>query len=191
MRPYSKHTESELMALMISGDHHAYLEIYDRYKTPLQQHAWKKLGHAQDVQDVIQDMFTELWIKREALQLTTGLANYLFTAVRNRSLNQIYKRRKEVPYLDSLEEFIREGNYLIDLQVREREFRELIEKEIDNLPPRMQEVFRLSREEGLSHKQIALRLGTSEHTIAKQMTNVLKVLRKKLGPFYFIIFLII
>ncbi|ULT25187.1 helix-turn-helix domain-containing protein [Sphingobacterium sp. E70] len=55
----------------------------------------------------------------------------------------------------------------------------------------MKEVFKLCREEGLSHKQIAERLGTSEHTIAKQMTNVLKILRKNLGPFYFIIFLII
>lgn len=191
MTDYRTYTDASLTALLKEGDHTAYLEIYDRYKTPLQQHAWKKLGHAQDVQDVIQDLFTELWVKREALVLTTGLANYLFRAIRNRSLNVIYKRRKESPYLDSLEEFIREGHYLIDLQIREKEFQEIIQREVDNLPPRMKEVFQLSREEGLSHKQIALRLGTSEHTIAKQMTNVLKVLREKLGPFYFIIFLII
>jgi len=191
MTTYYKHTDASLTALLKEGDHVAYLEIYDRYKTPLQQHAWKKLGHAEDVQDVIQDLFTELWVKREDLVFTTGLANYLFTAIRNRSLNLIYKKRKETPYLDSLEEFIQEGNYLIDLQIREKEFRDLIHREVDNLPPRMKEVFKLSREEGLSHKEIALRLGTSEHTIAKQMTNVLKVLREKLGPFYFIIFLII
>jgi len=188
---YRNHSDMELVKLLKAGDHAAYLEIYDRYKTVLQQHAWKKLGRAEDVQDLIQDLFTELWVKREVLTLTTGLANYLFTAIRNRALNLIYKRRKEGPYLDSLQEFIREGNYLIDLQIREKEFQELIQKEVDSLPPRMKEVFKLCREEGLSHKQIAERLGTSEHTIAKQMTNVLKILRKNLGPFYFIIFLII
>ncbi len=190
MKQYRNLSDPELVNLLKASDHAAYLEIYDRYKTALQQHAWKKLGRAEDVQDLIQDLFTELWVKREVLTLTTGLANYLFTAIRNRSLNLIYKRRKEAPYLDSLQEFIREGNYLIDLQIREKEFQELIQKEVDSLPPRMKEVFKLCREEGLSHKQIAERLGTSEHTIAKQMTNVLKILRKNLGPFYFIIFLI-
>lgn len=191
MNRYHDHSDTELISLLKASDHAAYLEIYDRYKTPLQQHAWRKLGRAEDVQDLIQDLFTELWVKREVLILTTGLANYLFTAIRNRSLNLIYKRRKEALYLDSLEEFIKEGNYLIDLQIREKEFQELIQKEVNNLPPRMKEVFKLCREEGLSHKQIAERLGTSEHTIAKQMTNVLKILRKNLGPFYFLIFLII
>ncbi|GAA4178851.1 RNA polymerase sigma-70 factor [Sphingobacterium ginsenosidimutans] len=191
MKQYRNLSDPELVNLLKASDHAAYLEIYDRYKTALQQHAWKKLGRAEDVQDLIQDLFTELWVKREVLTLTTGLANYLFTAIRNRSLNLIYKRRKEAPYLDSLQEFIREGNYLIDLQIREKEFQELIQKEVESLPPRMKEVFKLCREEGLSHKQIAERLGTSEHTIAKQMTNVLKILRKNLGPFYFIIFLII
>lgn len=191
MMQYCNLSDPELVNLLKASDHAAYLEIYDRYKNALQQHAWKKLGRAEDVQDLIQDLFTELWVKREVLILTTGLANYLFTAIRNRSLNLIYKRRKEAPYLDSLQEFIREGNYLIDLQIHEKEFQELIQKEVDSLPPRMKEVFKLCREEGLSHKQIAERLGTSEHTIAKQMTNVLKILRKNLGPFYFIIFLII
>ncbi|GHE48638.1 RNA polymerase sigma factor [Sphingobacterium griseoflavum] len=190
MTKYSHYRDAELVQRMSQGDHTAYLEIYDRYKAPLQQHAWKKLGQAQDVQDVIQEMFTELWLRRKDLVLHTGLANYLFRAVRNRSLNLIYKRRKESHYLDSLDEFIREGNYLVDLQIREKEFEERIRKEIANLPARMQEVFKLSRDEGLSHKQIAERLGTSEHTISKQITNALKTLREKLGPLYFIIYLI-
>ncbi|WP_238387203.1 RNA polymerase sigma factor [Sphingobacterium olei] len=185
---YSNQTETELMTLLKEGDHKAFLEIYDRYKVLLQQHAYKKIGDAQDVQDVIQELFTELWDKRISLNITTGLSNYLFTAIRNRSLNLIYKRRKEMHYLESLEEFINEGNYLIDLQIREREFTELIQKEIDALPTRMREVYKLSREEGLSHKQIAELLGTSETTVSKQITNVLKILRKKLGSLYFITF---
>jgi len=187
---YFKAADMDLMILLKKGDHAAYLEIYDRYKSPLQAHAWKKLGQAQDVQDVIQELFTELWMKREALTLTTGLANYLYTAVRNRSLNLIYKRKKENFYLASLNEFINEGNYLIDLQIREKELRATIQQEVDSLPPRMKEVFNLCRDQGLSHKQIAEQLGTSEHTVSKQMTNVLKILRKKLGPLYFLIFLL-
>jgi RNA polymerase sigma-70 factor (family 1) len=187
---YVKIDDTELMALLKKGDHTAYLEIYDRYKTALQSHAWKKLGQAQDVQDVIQELFTELWVRRHALTLTTGLANYLYTAVRNRSLNLIYKRKKENSYLSSLNEFIQEGHDLIDLQLREKELRATIQQEVDRLPPRMKEVFTLCREKGLSHKEVAAHLGTSEHTVAKQMTNVLKILRKKLGSLYFLLFLL-
>lgn len=57
----------------------------------------------------------------------------------------------------------------------------LIEKEIDALPPKMREVFKLSRQHHLSHSQIAAKLDISEQTVSKQITNALKILRTRLG----------
>jgi len=87
-------------------------------------------------------------------------------------------------YLNSLQEFIDKGEYSTDLLLRERELNLIIEKEIQALPPRMREVFMLSRNEGLTHKQIAQRLGTSEQTVTTQIRNSLKVLRLKLGSLF-------
>jgi len=65
----------------------------------------------------------------------------------------------------------------------------MIEQEIDALPEKMREVFRLSRDNGLSHKEIANQLSLSEYTVSNQITSALKVLRVKLGAFFFTLLL--
>jgi RNA polymerase sigma-70 factor (family 1) len=181
MVDYSSYSDAELINLLKLGDQAAYVEIYDRYKVLLQQHAYKKLGDLDEVADILQELFIHLWDKKESLNLTTSLTGYLFTAVRNRIFNAYHKKQREASYLGSLQEFIDQGEYSTDLLLREREFTAIIDKEIQALPPRMREVFLLSRNEGLTHKQIAERLGTSEQTVTTQIRNSLKTLRVKLG----------
>jgi len=178
---FSTLSDNELAALLKSGNQQAYIEIYDRYKGLLQQHALKKLGNFDEVEDVVQELFIQLWDKRDSLQLNTSLSGYLFTATRNKILNIYYKKKRESEYLTSLQDFIDLGEYSTELYLREKEFSELIEKEIDVLPARMKEVFQMSRKEGLTHKEIAARLGTSEQTVSKQIQNSLKILRVRLG----------
>lgn len=137
-----------------------------------------------EVEDVIQELFIYLWDKRETLNFTVSLSGYLFTAVRNRVFNVYIKKKREASYLTSLQEFIESGEYTTDLIVREKEFAVIIEKEIEALPTRMREVFLLSRDAGLTHKQIAAQLGTSELTVTTQIRNALKVLRLRLGSLF-------
>jgi RNA polymerase sigma-70 factor (family 1) len=184
MTGYRSYTDAELTDLLKSGDQVAYIEIYDRYKIILQQHAYKKLGDLDEVEDVLQELFIHLWHKKESLTLTSSLSGYLFTAVRNRIFNIYHKKQREASYLDSLQEFIDQGEYSTDLLLREKEFTAIIEKEIQALPPRMREVFLLSRNDGLTHKQIAERLGTSEQTVTTQIRNSLKTLRFRLGSLF-------
>ena len=186
---YNMLTDSQLIDFVKSGDQTAYLEIYDRYKGLLQQHAYKRLGDMDEVEDLLQELFIHLWDKRESINLTTSLSGYLFSAVRNRIFNIYHKKQRETTYLDSLQDFINQGVYSTDLLVREKEFTTIIEKEISSLPPRMREVFLLSRNENLTHKQIAERLGTSEQTVSTQIRNSLKLLRVKLGSLFVLMLL--
>src|SRR3546814_7943699 len=82
MVSYNKLSDAELVPLFKEGDETAYLEIYDRYKTLLLHHAYKKLGNLQDVDDILQELFTDLWNKRDRLPFTSNLSGYLYTAVR-------------------------------------------------------------------------------------------------------------
>ena len=186
---YNTLTDSELADFVKSGDQAAYIEIYDRYKILLQQHAYKRLGDMDEVEDLLQELFIHLWDKRESISLTTSLSGYLFSAVRNRIFNLYHKKQRETTYLDSLQEFIDQGEYSTDLLLREKEFSAIIEKEILALPPRMREVFLLSRNENLTHKQIAERLGTSEQTVSTQIRNTLKLLRIRLGALFILLLL--
>src|ERR1700744_6432068 len=184
MPGYANYTDQELATLLRQGDQRVYIEIYDRYKVLLQQHAYKKLGDFDEVEDVLQELFIHLWDKKESLSLNISLSGYLFTSIRNRIFNLYHKKQREASYLDSLQEFVDQGEYSTDLLLREWEFSGIIEKEIQALPPSMREVFLLSRNEGLTHKQIAEQLGTSEQTVTTQIRNSLKILRTRLRSLF-------
>ncbi|TCC97781.1 RNA polymerase sigma factor [Pedobacter hiemivivus] len=174
-------SDQELLLLLKVGDRAAYEQIYHRYKFVLHNHAWNKTRNREESQDIIQEIFTMLWAKRETLDVNTNLSGYLYTSLRNYILNQIVHKEVQNKYIASIQSFVDQESVIADHLVRENQLKALIEKEIDALPPRMKEVFLLSRRENLSHKEIAELLGTTEQTVKKQMTNTLKVLRKKLG----------
>lgn len=176
---FSSLSDEDLVNLLRLGDKTAYSEIYSRYKSLLQQHAYKKLGDFEEVQDVLQDLFSNLWIKREALPEMTNISGYLYTAMRNKIFNLIAHQQVKSNHLQSLQNFIEADNYTTDFNIREKEFSEMIDLEIDALPSKMREVFLLSRKANLSHKEISEQLNIAQETVSKQVTNALKILRIK------------
>lgn len=176
---YQKYTDHELLSLLKKDDYLAYIEIYNRYSGLLYIHAYKRLKDREEAKDLIQELFTVLWIKRYNFELRTHLAGYLYTAVRNRALRVISHKQVESTYFDSLQRSVIEGNAVTDHLVREKELATLIENEIDALPVKMQQVFKLSRTLHLSHREIAEQLDLSEATVKKHVNNALKLLRIK------------
>jgi RNA polymerase sigma-70 factor (ECF subfamily) len=96
-------------------------------------------------------------------------------------LNFIEHQQVEARYAASFQQHINEAHNITDIQLRERELQRIIDKEIAALPPKMREVFLLSRKEYLSHKEIAIRLNISEHTVKNHIKAALKTLRQSLG----------
>jgi RNA polymerase sigma-70 factor, ECF subfamily len=174
-------TDGELIALLQAGDQQAFTEIYNRYKGPLILHAYKKLGSFEDAKEIVQELFSHLWSIHAQLPEITNCSAYLYTLTRNRVLNYIAHQQVEARYAASFQQFASEGHDATDLLLRERELQRLIDKEIDALPPKMREVFLLSRKEHLSHKEIAEKLNLSEFTVKNHIKSALKILRLKLG----------
>lgn len=190
MHAYQNFDDQRLLILLRQGDQEAYTVIYDRYKNLLYSHAYKKLGDPEEVKDVLQDLFINLWNKRADIPVAVNLSAYLYTATRNRVLNLISHKAVEHKYISSLQQYIQEGTFTTDLTIQEKELAALIQKEIDLLPPKMREVFLLSRSAYLTHQEIAEQLSISEQTVAKQVTNALKILRVRLGSFILLLFLL-
>jgi RNA polymerase sigma-70 factor (family 1) len=182
------YTDLELSDLLKSGDHAAYNEIYNRYERLLYIHAYKRLRDREEARDIIQDLFTVLWTKRSEIQFTGSLRAYLFTAVRNRIFDLAARQQLQSEYIISLQHYIDQGHYTTDHQARHNQLLAIIDHEIAQLPPKMRAVFELSRNEQLSHREIAEQLDISEQTVKKQVQNALKVLRLKLGPLFTILF---
>lgn len=191
MHAYQSFNDQTLLTLLRQGDKDAYTVIYDRYKNLLYNHAYKKLGDPEEVKDVLQELFTNLWNKRVDIPVAMNLSGYLYAGIRNRILNLLSHKEVENKYLTSIKQFTQEGDYSTDLVIREKEMADLIQKEIDQLPPKMREVFLLSRKENLSHHEIAEQLSISEQTVAKQVTNALRILRVRLGSFFVLLLLLL
>jgi RNA polymerase sigma-70 factor (family 1) len=182
-------TDHELLSLLKSGDRAAYSQIYDRYERLLFVHAYKRLRNREEARDIVQDLFIVLWTKREEINFKNSLRAYLYTAIRNRIFDLIARQKLESTYIVSLQQFIDLGHFTTDHQARYNQLMTLIEKEIASLPSKMREVFELSRNEQLSHREIAEKLNIAEQTVKKQVQNALRILKVKLGPLFTVLFL--
>ncbi len=183
MSAYQSYTDQELSSLLSEGDDMAYTEIYQRYHSLLYIYANKKLHNRQESEDIVQEVLITFWNKRFEFNLERSLASYLFTAVRNRALDLFAHKKVESKYVISLQGFIDDAGTSADFLVRENDLKVMIEKEIDALPPRMREVFRLSRRNLLTHKEIAVVMDISEQTVTTQIKKALRELRIRLGIF--------
>jgi RNA polymerase sigma-70 factor (family 1) len=187
---YSSLSDSDLADLLKSDDKAAFSAIYDRFKWVLYLHAVKRCGNREEAMDIVQELFTTLWDKRAELNIRTQLSGYLYASVRNRVIKLIGHRQVVTKHVDSLKNSINFDTCITDHRVRENNLTEIIEKEINELPEKMREIFIMSRKLHMTHKEIAENLGIQESTVKRQVSNALQQLRIKLGLISFLIFLI-
>jgi RNA polymerase sigma-70 factor (ECF subfamily) len=178
--PNIKHTDQELIALLKAGDREAFAKIYKRYWTVMYMHALRMLKSEDDARDVVQEVFTALWLKCQALVSDVNLAGYLYTATKNKVLDLIAQKRVRINYLDSLASFIEvQSNRILDA-ITEKEMMQALEKEIQQLPPKMKQIFEMRVKQHLTYKEIANELEISDKTVKKQISNAIHIIRPKL-----------
>ena len=153
---------------------------------PLCGFSLKYVGDLDEAKGLVHEVFVSVWEKFDSLPADMNYNSYLYTAVRNRSLNFIRDKKKNV-MLENVAE--RELAETID-PMGTTELETEIEIAIQSLPEKCREVFELSRMEGLKYAQIADKLGISIKTVEAQMSKALSVLREHLKEFLsFVIFL--
>ena len=186
MIDYKALSDSELTVLFQQQDREAFEEIYHRYWHPLFLHAYHILDDEDEAQDIIQDLFIAFWNKSFADRVHTSLKSYLYVMTRNKVLNHIRKNKINANFIQFLSTKLTEKDFNTVQDIELKELTVLIDREIDQLPPRMKQVFEMSRKEFLTHKEIAERLSKSEETVKKQITNSLKLLRDKFDRHLFL-----
>jgi RNA polymerase sigma-70 factor (ECF subfamily) len=179
-------SDRELVDLFKSGNHEAYKEIYTRYHAALYIHAYKRLQEREECRDIIQELFTNLWLKRNDIEFSGHLSGYLYTSVRNKIFDLLAKNKLKASYINSIQAFSKD--YInADTLVRQNQLKIIIDQEIAALPKRTREIFELSRKGYFTHKEISEQLDISEQTVKSTINNALKVLRVKLGTMFFLL----
>lgn len=170
-----------MIALIRKGSVEAFDVIYERYWLKLYTEAVKRVRSEDDAKDLVQDLFINIWEKREKIEIRNSLAAYLFAAVRNRILNYIKANIVKGNYLDSLGEAIYRYDHAPDEQIILDDMKGLLDQGMNRLPPRVKEVFVLSRDENLSIREIAEKLSLSDQTVKNQLTKAVNHLRLYAG----------
>jgi len=175
--------ENELLTALAQGHEDALKIIYRKYWDRLFLSAYNILKDKEACEDIIQDLFVQLWQKREQLTITTSLGAYLFTATRYQVFRTIRRSpvRKEL-FEDLDQRFLADGP---EIPLYVKEIQETINAAVEGLPGKCREIYRLSREEHLSNKDIAANLQISPKTVENQLTIALKRLREALGDLLF------
>jgi RNA polymerase sigma-70 factor (family 1) len=174
------YTDQELLTLLRAGDESAFTEIYQRYFNLLYRYAYKKLRDQDLAKDILHDFFAGLWGKRDTIPLINNLSAYLFTVINRKLIDHFLHQQVAAKYVDSFAAFLGNEEGKTDHLIREKQLMAAIEAEISALPPRMREVFELSRKQHLSHKEIAEHMEISEKTVDRQISNALSILRSRL-----------
>ena len=187
---YESLSDNEITDLLKSGDQAAFTEIYNRFKGLLYVYACKITRDDDIAEDLVQDIFIYLWDKRQTINFTSSISSYLYSAIRYKFFDLVDKQKVRADYVSAFQTFLDKGEHQTDNYISEKELSAVIEREVNNLPAKMREVFLLSRKEYLSNKEIAERLDISEKTVKNQISTALKTLRTKLGLVTFLFLLI-
>ena len=163
-------------------------DIYNRFFNFFYEVAVQFLHHEEDAKEVVQDAFIKLWENDIYLQTDKEIKNYLFILVRNRCLNLLRDKKKGIQNLSGQDFLIASINYKLLNETGEdillhQELLEIIKTSIAKLTPQCREVFKLSRFEDLSNKEIADKLEISVKAVEANMTRALKSLKTDLAPY--------
>ena len=169
--------ERALVLRLIGGDEDAFCELYAAYKNRLIYFAMRFLKSREYAEDVFQDAFTVVWQSRRFIDPDASFSSYLYTIIRNRLLNQLRDAANEEKLKESI--LSQALDYTDDTkrEVMLNDLKFIISRALEQLTPRQREIFEMSREAQLSHKEIAGELGISVNTVQEHISSSLKIIR--------------
>lgn len=160
------------------GDQKAFDSLFRKYYKYLVVTAYHYVKDNNQAKDMAQEIFCDIWQRRKEIKINHPKA-FLRRAVVNKCLATIRKNSR-IDYSDETSSFDIQSKKYVDEEISFNEVNQILKRVVESLPDRCKEIFKLSRFEQLSHKEIAAQLDISVKTIENQMTKALKIVRKEL-----------
>ncbi|MFW0718758.1 RNA polymerase sigma factor [Pedobacter sp. N23S346] len=175
------------MELVKAGNHMAYTKIVNHYWEDLYRHIWIRIKDDEIAKDFVQDIFLGLWKNKETITTDReqSLAPYLFTAAKYLIINHFSRPGIAIASEEALTYALNVPSGIsTDSNLMTNELQQLLDKEVNSLPERLQVPYRLSREQELSIREIAQKLSISEQTVKNNISSALITIRFKLGKYH-------
>lgn len=165
------------------GDKQAFEVLFKELYKPLCAYAFNYIKQREDVEEVVQDVFFKIWMKRKDIYITTDLKSYLYKSVKNRCLVFIQHQKVKMQYAKYISDDWVNERYDVEEYVNAQELESAIGYTLNGLPDRMRQIFIMSRYENLKYQEIAWKLSVSVKTVEANISKALKIFRKNLGEF--------
>lgn len=180
MGKLTDHTDEQLVQLLKQRPDAAFTEIYDRYWDKLFVVACHRLDNEAEAKELVQNVFYNLWKRRDALQLKYSLSTYLSTAIKYEVLNTLASRNRKERYETFQQQHLQVASNDTQNQVDFNELQDKVAVLVKKLPEKCRIVFEL-RQQGFSQKEIASSLNIAEKTVEAHVANAMRHLRTGLN----------
>jgi RNA polymerase sigma-70 factor (family 1) len=166
--------EKSLFIQISKGSEDAFRMLFEQYRERLFTFAWQLSHSAVDAEEVVQDVFLKLWTGREKLADVEYPRKYIYIMTRNRVLDLLKKIARDEKLVKEVWSQMSQPDNSASKLLEAVESQRLIQQALSQLPEKKQTIFQMSRDQGLSHQEIADRLGLSVQTVKNNITEVLK-----------------
>lgn len=179
-------TDQQLISLLAENKEEAFNELFDRYWKKLFSAAYKRVQSRESAEELVQDIFSSLWINRKKLVIHTSVESYFFTSVKYKSLRALQRTLRNASYTESVRIETPDSDHSTEQTIALHDLQASLDKEVAQLPDKCRTVFQMSRYKNYSTKEIAGLLGISEKTVENHIGKALKILRRKLKDHHFV-----
>lgn len=170
-------SEKLLVAQLKESNEKAFRKLYDTYRTILYKYSYSMVSKKTYAEEIVQDVFLSLWLKRETLDPELSIRSFLFTVTRNKTISFLKKASNNNKLREEIFYISQKSFDSIEYYMREKELEKIKQQALDLLPPKRRLIFEMSREHGKSYEEIAIELGLSINTVRNQISIALETLR--------------
>lgn len=179
--------DQEILQQLKEDDRNALKVLFNKYYEPLVRYAIFHLNDIASSEEVVQDIFIYLWEKRDSLRIETSLESYLYRSIRNRCLNYLKSKTFRVYKLSETADVLTNNHAYEGSNIETEELEKLLAQAIGNIPEKSAMIFNYSRNQGLTHPEIASKLNISVKTVEYHIGSALKSIKKHLEKYGYLL----
>lgn len=181
MTDLSGKDDKQLVTQLKNNEVEAFDSLFLKYSEKLYSFSFSLLKNHEDSKEILQEAFVRIWEKRMEIDSSKSFKSFLFTVSYNLIIDQLRRRIKDNEYRDFLVSYFETEKFELQTTIDYDTIKSKIQGAVEELPEKRKEIYFLSRELGLSHKEIAEKLGISVKTVENQINLALKHLKLRLG----------
>jgi RNA polymerase sigma-70 factor (ECF subfamily) len=175
--------EQQQLRKIRNGDINSFEMLFHQFYPGLYSYAETLVKKPEIAEEVVQDVFYNIWKNRDSLRIERSWQSYLYRSVYNNSMMYFRRTRREYPTDDGFTPEFKGSSPDPFQELQYREVSDLVFKTLEDLPERTREIFIMNRQEGLRYKEIAHKLSISVKTVEANMGKALKALRNSMQKY--------